>query len=96
MGNALRILKRDIKRLLKAPAAMVVAIALLVLPSLYTWYNVIAFWDPYGATGNLTVCVVNQDAGVETVSPSFQMILSLITICLIGLEAMYSVWNSLP
>ena len=66
MGNALRILKRDIKRLLKAPAAMIVVIALLVLPSLYTWYNVIAFWDPYGATGNLSVCVVNQDAGVKT------------------------------
>ena len=30
---------------------------------LYTWYNVIGFWNPYDNTGNLTVCVVNQDAG---------------------------------
>lgn len=65
MGNVARILKRDIMRLLKAPAALVVAAALLVLPSLYTWYNVVAFWNPYEATGNLKVCVVNQDAGTE-------------------------------
>ena len=30
---------------------------------LYTWYNVVGFWNPYDNTGNLTVCVVNQDAG---------------------------------
>ena len=52
-------------RLLKAPAAMIVVVALLVLPSLYTWYNVVAFWNPYEATGNLKVCVVNQDAGAN-------------------------------
>ncbi len=63
MGNVLRILKRDTLRLLKAPAALVVALALVVLPSLYTWYNVVAFWNPYEATGNMTVYVVNQDKG---------------------------------
>ena len=66
MGNVLRILLRDFKRLLKAPAALIVVVALLVLPSLYTWYNVVAFWDPYNATGNLRVCVVNEDVGAET------------------------------
>ena len=65
MGNVLHVLKRDIKRLIKAPAALVVVVALMVLPSLYTWYNVVAFWDPYGHTGNLRVCVVNQDVGAD-------------------------------
>ena len=68
MGNVLRILLRDFRRLLKAPAAMIVVCALLVLPSLYTWYNVVAFWNPYDATGNLSVCVVNQDAGTSNES----------------------------
>ena len=27
----------------------------LVIPSLYTWYNVIGFWNPRDNTGNLTV-----------------------------------------
>ena len=65
MGNVLRMLLRDFKRLLKAPAAMIVVGALLVLPSLYTWYNVVAFWNPYDATGNLSVAVVNQDVGAS-------------------------------
>lgn len=39
MGNVLRVFKRDVLRLLKAPCALVVVIALLVLPSVYTWYN---------------------------------------------------------
>ena len=63
MGNIGRVLKRDLLRLLKTPPALVVVVALLVLPSVYTWYNVIGFWNPYDNTGNLRVCVVNQDEG---------------------------------
>lgn len=65
MKNAFRVLGRDIMRLLKTPAALVVAIVLVVLPSLYTWFNVIGFWDPYNNTGNMRVCVVNEDAGAS-------------------------------
>lgn len=63
MKNVLRVLKRDFLRILKAPASIVVVLALIVLPSLYTWFNVVGFWDPYGNTGNLRVCVVNEDEG---------------------------------
>ena len=63
MKNVLRVLKRDFLRILKAPASIVVVLALIVLPSLYTWFNVVVFWNPYGNTGNLRVCVVNEDAG---------------------------------
>ena len=63
MGNVLRVFKRDVLRLVKVPPALVVVLALLVLPSVYTWYNVVGFWNPYDNTGNLRVCVVNEDAG---------------------------------
>ena len=63
MKNVLRVLKRDFLRILKAPASIVVVLALIVLPSLYTWFNVVGFWNPYGNTGNLRVCVVSEDAG---------------------------------
>lgn len=63
MGNVLRVFKRDVLRLLSVPPALVVVLALLVLPSVYTWYNVVGFWNPYDNTGNLRVCVVNEDAG---------------------------------
>lgn len=66
MSNVFHVLKRDILRLLKVPPAMVVIFALLVLPSLYTWYNVLGFWDPYENTGDLRVCVVNEDVGADS------------------------------
>ncbi|MDO4890566.1 MAG: YhgE/Pip family protein, partial [Coriobacteriaceae bacterium] len=65
MGNVLRVFIRDLKRLAKAPAAWVVALFLIVLPSLYAWINVYGFWNPYDNTQNLAVCVVNEDAGVK-------------------------------
>ena len=66
MKNALRVLRRDYLRLLKAPAALVVVFVLVVLPSLYTWFNVEGFWNPYDNTGNIRVCVVNEDEGAST------------------------------
>lgn len=63
MSNVFALLKRDFKRLLLAPAALVVVFVLIVLPSLYTWFNVAGFWDPYSNTGNMRVCVVNEDQG---------------------------------
>lgn len=66
MGNVFRVLRRDYARLFKAPAALIVALVLVALPSLYTWFNVVGFWNPYNNTGNMRVCVVNQDEGAYT------------------------------
>lgn len=66
MKNTLRVWRRDCTRLFKAPAALIVVIFLIVLPSLYAWLNVYGFMDPYGHTGNMRVCVVNEDKGAYT------------------------------
>lgn len=66
MKNVWLVFKRDVLRLLKVPPALVVVLFLLVLPSVYTWYNVAGFWDPYGNTSALRVCVVNEDRGAES------------------------------
>ena len=63
MRNVWLVLKRDILRLLKVPPALIVVLFLVVLPSIYTWYNVAGFWNPYDNTGELRVCVVNEDVG---------------------------------
>lgn len=65
MGNVLRVFARDVKRIAKVPAAWLVALFLIVLPSLYTWFNVLGFWNPYENTGNLRICVVNEDEGAH-------------------------------
>ena len=61
--NVFRVFLRDLKRIAKAPASWAVMAFLIVLPSLYTWFNVLGFWDPYNNTGQLHVCVVNEDTG---------------------------------
>lgn len=39
---------------------------MLIMPALYSWVNISAFWDPYQATGNIAVAVVNEDQGAST------------------------------
>lgn len=63
MRNVFRVLLRDLKRIAKAPASWAVILFLITLPSLYTWFNVLGFWNPYNNTGALHVCVVNEDTG---------------------------------
>ena len=64
--NVFRVLMRDLKRIAKAPASWVVILVLIALPSLYTWFNVVGFWNPYNNTGALKVCVVNEDEARTT------------------------------
>lgn len=65
MRNAFAIVKRDILRLLRVPAAWVILFGLVFIPPLYSWFNVLGFWDPYGNTLNIRVAVVNQDRGAD-------------------------------
>lgn len=64
--NVMRLLRRDFTRLITAPSALIVVLALIFLPSFYTWFNVAGFWNPYDNTGDLRVCVVNEDQGAES------------------------------
>lgn len=58
-----RIFFRDVNTLLHRPVALIIALGIAFLPSLYAWVNIWANWDPYGNTGNLQVAVVSNDAG---------------------------------
>ena len=67
MKNILKIYKDDIKKIFTNYAALIVFIALSILPSLYAWFNIKASWDPYGkeATSQIKIGVVNKDKGAE-------------------------------
>lgn len=43
--------------------ALIVAVGLVIVPTLYAWFNIAGSWDPYGNTGNLKVAVANSDNG---------------------------------
>ena len=55
------------KKIFTNYAALIVFIALSILPSLYAWFNIKACWDPYGkeATSQIKIGVVNNDKGAE-------------------------------
>lgn len=63
MKKIFKIFGTDMKKLGTNWAALLVIGALMILPSLYAWFNILASWDPYGNTGGLKVAVVNKDKG---------------------------------
>lgn len=65
MHNIFAIFWRDLKRIVKNPMALIVAIGITVLPCLYAWFNIAACWDPYGNTKGIKVAVANTDTGVS-------------------------------
>lgn len=70
MKKILYIYKTDLQRIGSNWAAAVIIGGLVVLPSLYAWFNILASWDPYGQTGGLRVAVANSDKGAVIASKS--------------------------
>lgn len=63
MKNIFKIFKRDIKKLFSSSMAIILAVGVAVLPSLYAWINIYANWDPYGSTSNMMIAVAIEDEG---------------------------------
>lgn len=63
MKNILHIFRDDIKGLAGNILALIIAIGLCFIPSLYAWFNIYSNWDPYGNTGNVPIAVATEDKG---------------------------------
>ena len=65
MKGTFEIFRRDLKNIFKNYGAIIVVLALCILPSLYAWFNIKASWDPYAqsATSGIIIGVVNNDKG---------------------------------
>lgn len=63
MRSIIATLKRDLSRIRGSVVALIVAVGLVIVPTLYAWFNIAGSWDPYGNTGNLKVAVANSDDG---------------------------------
>lgn len=66
VNNSVKVAGRDLRRILRVPQAVVILIGIIIIPSLYAWLNIIAFWDPYGDTKDVRVAVVNLDEGASS------------------------------
>lgn len=66
MRNIWRVFARDARRILRVPQAWIIVVGVIVTPSLYAWFNIVGFWNPYENTGNIDVAVVNLDRGASS------------------------------
>src|SRR3712207_3987794 len=57
------IFHNDIREIKRNRIVTIIVVGLTIIPSLYAWFNIEAFWDPYGNTKNLPVAIVNEDKG---------------------------------
>ena len=60
------IYRADLRRAHRSLIALVVIFGLVVIPSLFTWFNVAASWDPFGNTRSLRIAIANTDAGYKS------------------------------
>ncbi|EDU35918.1 phage infection protein [Clostridium sporogenes] len=61
MKNIFKIYRRDLQNIITNWVAIVVVLGLMILPSLYAWFNIKSSWDPYANTKSISVAVVNKD-----------------------------------
>ncbi|GAA3934473.1 YhgE/Pip domain-containing protein [Microbacterium soli] len=66
MRNILQVLRFDLRRATSSVMAVIVLFGLVVVPSLFTWFNVIASWNPFDNTKNLKVAVASADEGYQS------------------------------
>ncbi|WP_165253108.1 YhgE/Pip domain-containing protein [Adlercreutzia sp. ZJ304] len=66
MSNIWKLFTGDVRRLFANVVSCIITIGLVVMPSIFAWYNLIACWDVFDNTGNLTVAVANDDEGYES------------------------------
>ncbi|WP_251211914.1 YhgE/Pip domain-containing protein [Adlercreutzia murintestinalis] len=66
MHNVWTLFKGDMQRLFANVVSCIITIGLVVVPSIFAWYNLIACWDAFDNTGDLKVAVANQDDGYES------------------------------
>ena len=63
MKKIWNIFATDLKNMITNVPTIIIMLGLIILPSLYAWFNIKANWDPYGATSGIKVAIVNEDEG---------------------------------
>ncbi|MGO3913255.1 YhgE/Pip family protein [Enterococcus viikkiensis] len=65
LKNTWTLFRLDWRRIFKNPIAIFLMAALVIIPSLYAWFNIKALWDPYSNTGELPIAVYSADVGAN-------------------------------
>lgn len=79
MRDILKLFILDWQRIFKSKMTLVIIIGLMIIPSLYAWFNIMALWDPYGSTSELPIAVVSTDKGTVLESENLNFGSEIIT-----------------
>src|SRR5690606_17973249 len=63
MTGIWQMFRADLRRVTRNVMSVIVLCGLIVIPSAFTWFNVIASWEPFDNTKNLRVAVASVDEG---------------------------------
>ena len=63
MLNALSVIKNDLTKVSRSVMASCLLLFLILIPLLFTWFNVLASWDPFDNTKHLKIAVASEDEG---------------------------------
>ena len=66
MHNALTILRDDLRAIRTNTITALIVFGVLIIPLIFTTFNVLASWDPFGNTSNLRIAVASNDKGHTT------------------------------
>ena len=65
MSTILRIFIKDLRGICRNIFALIIAIGLCIIPSLYAWFNIYSNWDPYANTASIKIAVYSEDTGFD-------------------------------
>lgn len=66
MRGTLDLYLHDIRTACRNVMSAVMLVGLVVIPMLFTWFNVLASWNPFDNTSDLKVAVASKDTGYES------------------------------
>ena len=66
MKTIWKVICRDAKKVTSNVISIIVCMGLVIIPSMYAWFNTEGSWDPYTNTKNLKVAVANTDEGYKS------------------------------
>lgn len=65
MSTILRIFIKDLRGICRNIFALIIAIGLCIIPSLYAWFNIYSNCDPYANTASIKIAVYSEDTGFD-------------------------------
>lgn len=63
MKTVAKIYINDLKSIVTNKATLIIILGLIILPSMYAWFNIAALIDPYSNASNLPIAVLSKDTG---------------------------------